>query len=37
MVEEKARDVRGMIVRGMGREVLNFYSSDNHSSDHIFS
>jgi hypothetical protein len=33
MVEEKAGDVRGMIVRGMAGEVLDFYSSDHHSCD----
>jgi len=27
------RFVRGMIVRGMAKEVLRFYSPDNHSSD----
>jgi hypothetical protein len=33
MVDGKAGDVRGIIVRGMARKVLKFYSPDNHSSD----
>jgi hypothetical protein len=33
MVDGKAGVVRGMIVRGMAREVSKFYSPDNYSSD----